>query len=106
MLSIEEINKLQKENEQLQKDLSCKTQEYEDLKFCTEILSFKYKKCYSILEEIEEIIIPLANKNPVDNCWNLIISCDECTEKKDCKSQSPYFKAKHILDIINKTKGE
>lgn len=55
MLSIEEINKLQKENEQLQKDLSHKTQEYEDLKFCTEILSFKYKKCYSILEEIEAV---------------------------------------------------
>lgn len=55
MLSVEEINKLQKENEQLQEDLSRKTQEYKDLKLCTESLSFKYKKCYSSLEKIEAV---------------------------------------------------
>ena len=52
---LKQRDKLQKENEQLQEDLSRKTQEYEDLKFCTEILSFKYKKCYSILEKIEAV---------------------------------------------------
>ena len=65
-----------------------------------------YSRYRKALEEIEGIIIPIANKNPVDNCWNLISSCDECAEKEDCKSQSPYFRAKQILDIINKAKGE
>ena len=87
MLSVEEINKLQKENEELKKDLSCKTQEYEDLKFCTEILSFKYKKCYSILEEIEAV-------------------CLEDTYIFADGTQIRYDSLDDILNIINKAKGE
>ena len=62
-------------------------------------LTDRYRKA---LEEIEEVIIPLTNKNPIDNCWTLLNRCDECASKKDCETQSPYFRAKQILDIINK----
>ena len=63
----------------------------------------RYRKA---LEEIEELIVPVANKNPVYNCWELLNKCDKCKSKKDCGAQSPYYVAKQILDIINKAKGE
>lgn len=67
------------------------------------------KECDSYrkaLEEIKKVIIPLANKNPIDNCWALLNRCDECASKKDCKTQSPYFRAKQMLDIISRAKEE
>lgn len=69
------------------KQLARKTQEYEELKFCTEILSFKYKKCYSIIEEIEKV-------------------CLEDTYTFADGTQIRYDSLDEILNIINKVKGE
>ena len=68
------------------KQLAHKTQEYEDLKFCTESLSFKYKKCYSILEEIEKV-------------------CLDDTYTFADGTQIRYDSLDDILNIINKAKG-
>ena len=54
------------------------------------------------LEEIEREVIPLANKNLIENCWSLLDTCKKCKSKKECGNQSPYTRAKQILDIINK----
>lgn len=59
---------------------------------------------HKALEEIERVVIPLANKNPVENCWSLLDTCEKCKGKKECGNQSPYTRAKQILDIINKVK--
>lgn len=63
----------------------------------------KYRKA---LEKIKELIVPVANKNPVYNCWELLNKCDGCGSKKDCGGQSPYYVAKQIVDIIDKAKEE
>lgn len=63
--------------------------------------SDRYRKA---LEEIERVVIPLANKNLVENCWSLLDICKNCKSKKECGNQSPYTKFKHILDIISEAK--
>lgn len=93
------------------KQLARKTQECEELK---EQLNFVrthrivieaernlYRKA---LEEIERVVIPLANKNLVENCWSLLDTCKKCKSKKECGNQSPYTRVKQILDIISKVK--
>lgn len=76
------------------------------------ITGYKMKKelecnCYrDTLEEIERVVIPLANKNLVENCWSLLDTCKKCKSKKECGNQSPYTRVKQILDIINKVKEE
>ena len=104
---IEQLARKTQEYEQKEKELkelkrqyklSCLDCEYKNTKTDAD----RYRKA---LEEIKKVIIPLANKNPIDNCWALLNRCDECASKKDCKTQSPYFRAKQILDIINKAKG-
>jgi len=70
---------------------------------CPDCKVDEYKEA---LEEIKKNIVPLANRSPIDNCWTLLDRCNECASKKDCETQSPYTRAKQILDIINKVKGE
>ena len=96
----QEYEQKEKELKELKRQykLSCLDCEYKNTKTDAD----RYRKA---LEEIKKVIIPLANKNPIDNCWALLNRCDECASKKDCKTQSPYFRAKQILDIINKAKG-
>lgn len=76
---------------ELEEKLARKTQEYEDLKFCMESLSFKYKKCYSALEEIN----------------GLIQSILDDFEEDSIDQQLEFSKqiGMNILDIISKTKG-
>lgn len=81
------------------KQLAYKIQEKEQLQEEND----RYREA---LEEIKELIAPVANKNPVYNCWELLNKCDGCRSKKNCGAQSPYYVAKHILDIINKAKEE
>ncbi len=121
MLSITDINLLQsqneglrKQNEELQKEnkylkeykrksvtcQECYDEGYNVGKFENKELN-RYSKA---LDKIKDIITPVANKNGVYNCWTLLNSCDKCLSKKDCGTQSPYFVAKQILDIINKVK--
>lgn len=80
---IESAENLIYENSELYKNLKEKEQEYEELKFSMELLSFKYKKCNSVLEEIEEY----CNKQ---------ISLTEDLPFRTTESD--------ILDIINKVK--
>lgn len=86
MLSIEEINKLQKENEQLQKDLSHKTQECENLK-----AEEKYLKqcCQKAGEELTKHSFEYDGKEK-----NLVVQAIELNEK--------YEKLKKALEEIKK----
>lgn len=63
----------------------------------------KYKRAF---DGILEIIRPIANKNPVYNCWTLLSKCDNCSEKEECGKQSPFTAAKQVLDIIDKIKED
>lgn len=99
------------------KQLVRKTQECEELKKGLDLYKTWYRAKHGdvkntlgryrkALEEIKKVITPLANKNPVYNCWELLNKCDGCRSKKDCGTQSPYHVAKQILDIINRVKEE
>lgn len=74
-----------------------KTQECEELKFSMELLSYKYKKCYSSLDKIEKICKKSSKEWEAYKDETCIFHCK--TRKTD-KAKL----ADKILDIINKAK--
>lgn len=96
-------------NKSTLKLLENKHAECEELKRKVELMTdcpdCKVDEYKEALKEIEELVTPVANKNPVYNCWELLNKCDKCKSKKDCGAQSPYYVVKQVLDIIGKVNG-
>lgn len=116
----EEINKLQKENEQLQKDLSCKTQEYNDLfeqhkeldNRANRMIEEKYNLCgeceelkYKVKKLRKNIVLEIETS---DRYRKALEEIEEIVSKDyyDDTWADISIKLDEILDIINKTKGE
>lgn len=57
-----------------------------------------------LIKTIETLVKPIAEKNPIYNCWTLLNTCDSCEASSACELQSPYNGAKQILNIIKKYK--
>ena len=69
-----------------------------ELKKALEIAVKELDKKQEKLEKIKE----LARVNPINSCWTLLNTCDDCPEKSECDhdTQSPFISLKLIYKII------
>lgn len=90
---LQELQQLKQENEELRK-IQIGFSQGENL-----YNLYSYQNC---IDEINKV----CQVNAINTCWTALNQCDNCEEKEECGTQSPFVKLDIIRNIIKKTKTE
>lgn len=108
MLGIDDINRLQEENEKLKEYKKSKQASYEEMQRKLNLTKWENRSLRIENDKLKHLLVKIndiAVVNAITTCWTIMDQCDKCSDKQNCKIQSPITKLEVIRQNINGALG-